>query len=425
MGVAQALNPDAIALYLVFGYVPSPFAIWSGVEKLPPGHTMLWRARQGVIQTRCYWSPPDQSAERTPDVEEMESLIDAAVDAHLLSNVPLGVFLSGGLDSSLVASSAARLNPDTTLSAVSIGFPGSQDDEAGVAEETAGIIGLDWEKLDLSGELAEQHHNAAFAALDEPYSFSAIVTQNAVSSLAAQRNKVMLSGDGGDEVFGGYRWYQNLDADPKHAKTSLGGLMSPKQKLQRFAARSPRHRNVRRISGAFAPENVADLVAGISASRVAGLVDSLIDQCDAPGLPLKRRLQRLDLMTFCADCICYKVDRSGMDYSLEVRPPLLDHTIIEKALAAPLDPTFDAEPKAIVRQILARRGLGHLLSQPKRGFSLKLSETRSKMRHGPGHSALTRNVTTWQQRKRGITVGQRRALDYLECWLDGVHGGAT
>jgi len=419
-GSFDTLDPEALALFLVFGYVPSPFAIWQGMAKLPAAHCLTWRATDGVASPRAYWAPPDCIDGRVPDADEAEALIDDVVNDHLLSDVPVGVFLSGGLDSSVIASCAARADSGAQLRALTVGFPGMQDDETAIGETTAKAIGLNWERLPLTSEMATARFGQSIASLDEPFSYSAIVTQYAISERAATQNKVMLSGDGGDEMFGGYRWYSNLDA-LENVKPHRFGRLSPRMMLARFSARSSRHRNLRRIAGAFAPEMAADLVADIKPSRVVALVDGLLDRYDAPGLPLKRRLQRIDLMTFCADCICTKVDRAGMAHGLEVRPPLLDHRIAEFALSVPVTPSYDGEPKAILRTILKRRGLGHLLTQPKRGFSFKGTEG---LQSANTASQLNRNAAMaadWQAelgRVSKLTTGQIRAIDYLGKWLD-------
>ncbi|MFN3613057.1 MAG: asparagine synthase (glutamine-hydrolyzing) [Rubrimonas sp.] len=421
LGLGSEPDPEALALYLVFGYVPSPWSMGRGIRKLAPGCCMTWRPGVGAETTR-WWTPPEASAAAAPDPDDVEALIDAAVSEHLMSDVPVGVFLSGGLDSSLVASSAARAagDPAARPQALTIASPGARDDEAGIARSTAEFLGLGWESMAIGQHDAAGALDAACAALDEPMAYSAVITQTAVSALAARRFKVMLSGDGGDEAFGGYRWYERLDeafAPPR--RPGMFRRPKPKALLDLFAARSSRHRNLRRVADAFTPEQAADLVEGVAPARVAEMVDALLDSCDAPGLPLKRRLQRIDLMTFCADCICAKVDRAGMAHGLEVRPPLLDHRILEMGLAAPLDPGMDARPKAVLRTILARRGLGRLLDEPKRGFSLKGDQAfeleGARRRSDPGL------VADWQamlRRPRGMSRGQIRALAYLGRWLD-------
>lgn len=426
LGLGDAPDPEALALYLVLGYVPAPWSMRRGIVKLSAGCCMTWRPGARA-ETRMWWAPPEATAAAAPDLETVESLIDAAVSEHLLSDAPVGVFLSGGLDSSLVASSAARAVAGVAAApyAVTIAAPGSPDDEAQIARATAAALGLGWESMALEVEAGVALFDAAAAALDEPLAFSAIITQTAVSQLAARRFKVMLSGDGGDEAFGGYRWYDRLDeAFSPPPRRSPFRRIKPRAALDIFAARSSRHRNLRRVADAFTPEQAAELVLGIAPARVAEMVDALLDRHDAPGLPLKRRLQRIDLMTFCADCICAKVDRAGMAYGLEVRPPLLDHRILEAGLSSPIDPAMDAQPKAMLRSILTRRGLDHLLAQPKRGFSLKNAAAFEleglRRRADPGL------VPDWQaalRRPRGLPRGQVRALAYLGRWLDVALGG--
>ncbi|WP_227272511.1 asparagine synthase (glutamine-hydrolyzing) [Roseobacter weihaiensis] len=387
LGFTGDINTDALSAYLMLGYVPTPLAILSGVRKLEAGHTLHW-TRGGSCKLRRYWHPPDTvTGPEEANIDELADLIDTVTQEHLMADVPIGVFLSGGLDSSLIASSLAAMNTD--VQALTIGYsdaPG--EDEAPIAERTAELLGMAIERLNLNKETATEFIDTAFAALDEPLGYSAIVSQMAISCAARGTGlKVVLSGDGGDEVFGGYRWY---DTDMRGSLGQGGnilGYLSARftgplrpRRLRRaaslsreasFVQRSELHRHLHAVFPTLRPDEVEDVLTHVSADRAEELAIEALRRHDAPEMPLKRRLQRIDLMTFCEGSVLPKVDRTSMATGLEVRPPLLDHRVIEWGLSKPISETMDKEPKNAVRSILRRRGLDFLLTEKKRGFSLK------------------------------------------------------
>ncbi len=388
LGFAGEIDNDALGAYLMLGYVPTPMAIFSGVRKLEAGQTLNWTPRTGCV-LRKYWTPPTEvTTSESVDIDALGHLINKVTQDHLMADVPIGVFLSGGLDSSLIASSLAALKTD--VQALTIGYSDAPDeDEAPIAERTAHHLRMSIDRLDLNKESTSEYVHRAFAALDEPLGFSAIVSQMAISSAAHEAGlKVVLSGDGGDEVFGGYRWY-----DPKMRSALLepgetfvsqlykrltGPLRSffPRRyHIQRgdtsFVRRSELHLHLHAVFPTLKPDEVGDVLANLSPDRVEELAINSLRRHDVPELPLKRRLQRIDLMTFCEGSVLPKVDRTSMALGLEVRPPLLDHRVIEWGLSQPISKAMDDEPKNAVRSVLRSRGLEFLLAEKKRGFSLK------------------------------------------------------
>lgn len=387
LGFTGDVDFDALAAYLMLGYVPTPLSILAGARKLEAGQTLRW-APGGICQTRTFWQPPDQiTGPEEPDIDALAHLVDTVTREHLMSDVPIGVFLSGGLDSSLIAASLAKSTTD--LQALTIGYSDApEEDEAPIAERTAQQLGMKIERLNLDKQSATEFIDAVFPALDEPLGYSAIVSQMAISQAASKTGlKVVLSGDGGDEVFGGYRWYDpDMRMGLGQGSSLLGCLSSrfagplPAPRLRRaaslsreaaFVKKSELHRHLHAVFPTMRPDEVADIVTQVSADRAEELAISSLRRHDAPGLPLKRRLQRIDLMTFCEGSVLPKVDRTSMAMGLEVRPPLLDHRVIEWGLSQPISNGMDANPKQAVRSILRRRGLDFLLAEKKRGFSLK------------------------------------------------------
>ncbi len=387
LGFTGEIDSDALSAYLMLGYVPTPLAILSGARKLEAGQTLRWRSG-GACETRRYWQPPDEvTGAEEPDIEELSQLVDTVTRDHLMSDVPVGVFLSGGLDSSLIASCLASTGSD--LQALTIGYSDAPDeDEAPIAERTAQQLGMHIERLNLNKQSATEFIDRAFTALDEPLGYSAIVSQMAISQAAHKTGlKVVLSGDGGDEVFGGYRWYDqemraNLGQGANfwtHLSARLAGPL-PTRKIRQaaslnreasFVKRSELHRHLHAVFPSMRPDEVGDVLTQVSMDHAEELALDALRRHDAPKLPLKRRLQRIDLMTFCEGSVLPKVDRTSMATGLEVRPPLLDHRVVEWGLSQPISAGMDAEPKNAVRAILRSRGLDFLLAEKKRGFSLK------------------------------------------------------
>ncbi|WP_299153951.1 asparagine synthase (glutamine-hydrolyzing) [uncultured Tateyamaria sp.] len=387
LGFTNDINIDALGAYLTLGYVPTPLSIFSGARKLEAGQTLRWKPGVGS-EHRFYWHPPDAVASsQDADIDGLEDLVNLVTREHLLSDVPVGVFLSGGLDSSLIASSLATIGTD--VKALTIGYSDAPDeDEAPIAERTAQYLGMAIERHNLNKDTATDFINSTFTALDEPLGYSAIVSQMAISHAARKAGlKVVLSGDGGDEVFGGYRWYESDMRSGLGKGNNFLGRLSTRftgilgsSKLRRvanssretdFMQRSEFHRHLHAVFPTLRPDEVADIVPQLSAERAEELAIESLRRHDAPELPLKRRLQRIDLMTFCEGSVLPKVDRTSMAVGLEVRPPLLDHRVIEWGLSQPISDRMDAAPKNAVRHILRGRGLDFLLNEKKRGFSLK------------------------------------------------------
>ncbi len=435
LGFGHGLDGDARALFLMLGYVPAPRTIWSGIEKLPAGMTLRWSA-DGAVHRQTYWSAPDDTDFETSGAG-LPALIDTVVEEQLLADVPVGLFLSGGLDSSVIAASIAELGPQVAqdIHALTIAYSGSAaHDEAPAARRTADQLGMKIQVLPV--ESASHHsYEAAVGVLDEPLAYNAVISQNVISELAAQAGlKVVLSGDGGDEVFGGYRWYPEMTADafiPPGTSFGIRRLkdLTPnriRENLDVLRGRVYRRTSAlalhtQRLFPAFRPNQVAQLVPGQSARSCTDLLDAALSPYIAPSLPQKRQMQRLDLYTFCQDVVLPKVDRAGMAFSVEARPPLLDHRIIDWGLSRPITEQYDSAPKNPLRQIVQDRGLGFLLDEPKRGFSLKTATGPDAARvaatidaHAPGLE-LSQN---WRKLAKHVEARHVKmdTLHFLSLW---------
>ncbi len=435
LGFGQDIDEQSMALYLCLGYVPSPRSIWKGVTKLEAGCTLEWSPTAGVRKVR-YWAAPDDT-DYVASSGPLEQLLDEIVEEQLLSDVPIGLFLSGGLDSSVIASSLVGLGASAkAVTALSVGFPGNESaDESPVAEKTAKQLGLRYRKLELAAN-TRPYYAEAVAALDEPLAYSAIVTQTAISKLAMEVGlKVVLSGDGGDEVFGGYRWYARTLGEMKTSIIEGGPPISPftalfpfhrkrqqtHERTAAFLAKDPLFAHAIGVFRGLLPVQVAEMYPAVSEPDIVDLLWETLTRHDAPRLAEKRRRQRIDLYTFCQDVVLPKVDRAGMAYGVEVRPPLLDHRLVDWALSRPISDADDAAPKNALREIVNRRGLGFLLEQPKRGFSL---QSRNRMSRFSMRADISQRATkiglsrNWARHLRSRR-GDRLELDtlfFLSSW---------
>jgi asparagine synthase (glutamine-hydrolysing) len=376
-------EPEAMALAYVMtlGYIPAPWSIWSGVFKLEPGHLLTWQPYTGT-QQRCYWEPPRHiEPEIKSRGEEWPALFRSVLTEHLLSDVPIGLFLSGGLDSSSVAVGLRDI--EQPVRAITISFPDSNQDEASIAAAVANQLGFTHDIIPLEAKDVNVLIGEVAAAFDEPQGYSALLSMYLISQVAARDFKVILAGDGGDELFGGYTWYQNINSGiRRHSRWFRYALRqlihhnaSPtlRQKVaHHFAQTSPLHRHAWRLYPRFLPEEAEILLSPMGLRFGDTEMLAPLRKHFEPDLPLRRALQRIDLMTFCTDSILAKVDRASMAHSLEVRVPFLDRRIIEWGLTRSLEAREQAENKPILREYLRARVPASVLNHPKQGFSLRV-----------------------------------------------------
>ncbi len=393
--VPPEVNLEAIAQYLVMQYVPAPFSAWSGVQKLPPGHVAEWR--EGSLEVRRYWMPPKRVAnaevDRDEAAEHLRTLIHEAVTVRLESEVPLGVFLSGGLDSSVVVAEMASTG--TKPATFSVGFKRKAFDETSYARMVADRFGTQHHEL-----IADDDPVTLFAeftkAYDEPFADSSALATLAVANAAREHVTVVLTGDGGDELFGGYTRYASFRrAERIHRR--LGPLAWPASVAAAAAGRSLRR--PRLSTGSrwvrdpwsgyrhglfhFAPADVRALLRpealdGIDPAAPARALDGLWNT--AP--PEVSTLAWIDQSTYLPHDLLVKVDRATMSYSLEARSPLLDHELAAFAATLPESLLFDdGDGKALVRHAYRKVLPTEVLTRPKMGFAIPLgSWLRTELR---------------------------------------------
>jgi asparagine synthase (glutamine-hydrolysing) len=377
------VSADAVAWYLALGYIPEPMSIYGGVEKLPPGHTLSWRAEApGTVEVRRYWSAirPEVSMSERDAVEEIRRLLSQAVTSHLESEVPLGAFLSGGLDSSTVVALMARAAAGRVRT-FSIGFEEAGYNEAPHARAVAKALGTDHTELVLTPD-ADQFVERIVSLFDEPFADSSALPTYFVAELARQQVTVALSGDGGDELFAGYTRYadvarQGALAAPLRAVPAMAGYALPHGAYGRYRlldmGRSRRGRYASTVAQPLHPRQ-----GGVARREVAGrlpqfgkLLDRWFDGTD--GRDRTTALTMVDMQTYLPGDILTKVDRTSMAVSLEARVPLLDHPLVEFATALPGSLKLrDGTGKWVFRKAIAGIVPDIVLRKPKQGFAVPL-----------------------------------------------------
>ncbi len=384
----RRVSDEALDCFLAFGYVPGDLCIFDDVAKLPPAHALLFDAHTGQIRTWRYWAPPRcvaTAGEQMPGlVDRLETLLADAVSRQLVADVPVGVLLSGGVDSSLVTAFAARAHPD--IKTFTVRFPGhGHFDETEHARLIAGHLGT--EHVELESSSASPEVLAILArAFDEPMADSSMVPTFLVSRLVAQHCKVVLGGDGGDELFGGYGRYSRFLALARRARFVPPAL---RKGLAAGASRLlPAGFKGRNLLQQFAADwNAALPTDGVhfdaatrralvgSASAAAGTAESVWRSRTPPDADITQRATRMDFENYLAEKILVKVDRASMANSLEVRAPFLDRRVVEFAFAdVPAALKVTAQRRKILPAALAARVLpGGFDTARKQGFSIPLA----------------------------------------------------
>ena len=386
------IDEEAIALYLAFGYVPDPHCVFRGVKKLPPGHVLTWNRDDGVAVHR-YWSPqrPAVSIDERDAVAELRRLLDESVRCHLESEVPLGAFLSGGIDSSTVVALMARAM-DRRVQTFSIGFEEPEYNEAPHAARVAAELGTDHTELVVRPD-ADQLVEDVIQGFDEPFADSSALPTLLVSHLARERVTVALSGDGGDELFGGYTRYAEVAGMAPPAPPALRRLLrgvalmrAPGAKGRAWMLNQSAGNRGRYASTVASPLHVSE--GGIAHSRLAdgrpSMEHALDEWFDRFGTrDFATQMMLVDLETYLPGDILTKVDRMSMAVSLEARVPLLDHHVVEFAMSLPSHLKFShGTGKRILREAIKGIVPDSVLTKPKQGFAVPLPKWfRGPLRH--------------------------------------------
>ncbi len=441
----RRINHEALDCYLAMGFVPGDLCILQGFSKLPPGHAMTFDLADGALTIRRYWDLPAaprdnraESADLNTLVDRFETLVEDAVGRQMLADVPVGVLLSGGVDSSLITAMAVRRSQN--VQTFTIGFPGQGKlDEIPHARLIANHFGTRQTELMAEPTSAELLPRLA-AQFDEPMVDSSMFPTYLVSELVRQHCTVALGGDGGDELFGGYEHYSAL----LRMRERLGRVPSGLRRLvaqgaETLAPVGMRGRNwlqgldvdlehgLPLATGFFDPTTRKRLMQGHSGYRTSA---EAIMTARIPAEPdLIQRSTRRDFHDYLPEDILVKVDRASMLNSLEVRAPLLDYRLIEFAFAeVPGALKATESSKKILLKALAQRVLPPEFDrQRKQGFSIPLAQW---LEAGPFRemfwSVLTDSACLFDRRTvQGLLEGQDKgrsngdrlfALVQFELW---------
>lgn len=395
--ISREIQPEALDCYFSYGYIPAPLTIFRGVQKLPAAHALTVSAKG--LKTRKYWDLEFSTGNNRPEntiLEEFSSLFDDAVAIRLMSEVPLGAFLSGGLDSTLTVSSMSKSLAHPVLTNT-IGFGSREHNELPVAQVVSQYLKTDHREFVVEPRISDILQKIAWH-FDEPFADSSAVPSWYVCEMAKQNVTVALSGDGGDENFGGYtfRYLPHVfESKLRHLlplalrRVIFGGAGS----LYPASARLPKPLRLKTIlenmgctdSEAFyhdliwlRSESRQKLYSSRFKSTLTGfspvdVVAPFYNSAHASD-PLNRALYA-DIHFYMTDNCLVKVDRMSMAHSLEVRSPFLDYRLMEFAAGLPTNLKIKGNKGKIILRNLARQRLpSQVLNQPKKGFSVPAAQ---------------------------------------------------
>lgn len=405
----KELDDLAMQKYLSLEYVPAPHSMFKGISKLPPAHFMV--VQDGQIKTERYWLPSTE----TVDISEEEAtkklieLLGRSIELRLISEVPLGVFLSGGIDSSAIAALASRYSK-SAIKTFSIGFEDKSFDESSHALAVAKHIGSQHDVVTFSPTMGFDTLNELWGILDEPLADASIVPTFFLSKMTKRNVTVALAGEGGDELFGGYPTYQAHKLAPMWSimpQLLRGGLLEPAfgklpvnmnnlsfdYKVKRFirsAAEPPVRRHLRWM-GSIPVAEQSRLVKQSHQALAGGAVEEglfeslpLVNLNGAKNgkslsknaiLEVVNNIMRLDMTTYLPDDLLVKSDRASMAASLEVRLPFLAYPLVEFALSLP--PSYKVRgmtTKYLLKKAVAPYLPEYIMKRPKKGFGIPVAK---------------------------------------------------
>lgn len=403
------INRDAICLLMRHNYIPAPYSIYQNVYKLPPGCSITFSAthKKHSFEPEKYWDASEaaiagqrnlRNGTESELISELEEILRDTVAQQMMADVPLGAFLSGGVDSSVIVAMMQSLS-SRPIKTFTIGFDEAGYDEAIYAKQVARHLGTDHTELYVTSDQAMSVIPELPTVYDEPFSDSSQIPTLLVSKLARQHVTVSLSGDGGDELFGGYTRYtaaahswKKLSSIPRTIRQIGAGAVrqvSP-ERWDRFADLLPSRYHGQRLgdrahkaAGVLASETIDDLYLGLvshwdsPSSLVLGghepptELTRITDR--QRSLPDVQRMMLLDTISYLPDDILAKVDRAAMSVGLETRVPFLDHRLVEYVWSLPQDMKLRSQTgKWILKQVLYKHVPQEMIDRPKMGFGVPL-----------------------------------------------------
>ncbi len=381
------INRNAVTGYIRYGYVPAPDTIYEGIRKLMPGTVMTLSypfAGEGSETIQAYWSM-EEAAKRGEEapfsgsfeeaVEELDRILGDAVRGQMISDVPLGAYLSAGIDSATIVALMSRIS-SKKVKTFTIGFEEKKYNEADAAKEIAKHLGTDHTEVYVGEKELKEVIPKIPSMYGEPFADSSQIPTYLVSRLAKEKVTVVLSGDAGDELFCGYQTYVKLLRVWKKTGKIPWGLRNIAGKLGNALAGG--NQKMYRGTMCLQAENAVVM------KEALGHMNRTMDRLAWRSIPLRDNGSQLlknecaslmldDMLHYHPDDILVKVDRAGMAVSLENRIPMLDRDVIEYAWSLPMEYKYDGTTtKRVLREVLYRYVPKHLLDRPKKGFSVPL-----------------------------------------------------
>lgn len=386
--VRRKINPTALKYYFIYRYIPAPYSIWQGIYKLPPAHYLIYENNKYSIKR--YWdlklenNAPNESL----IAKDIQKLLEDSINHHLISDVPVGVLLSGGLDSSMVTAIGSKVKED--LLTFSIGFEPQEYSELQYSRLVANKFKTKSTEKILSSPKIPQLLEKILYYYDEPLGDSSVFPTFLLMETVSNEVKVALSGDGGDETFAGYNWYSDFDYYNrfdifswlfKRAYSVISKLSDKfdnellkilKYRFKRFSVDGlERYRMV--MAPRFEESEIKELFSNDYYEKINA--DNIIEKYAKSNPMTVKDLQLLDLHTFLVDDILVKVDRASMANSLEVRVPFLDHHIVEYVMSLDSKVIFkNKEKKYLLKKIAASLLPPDIIHRKKKGFSAPIDK---------------------------------------------------
>jgi asparagine synthase (glutamine-hydrolysing) len=424
--VSREIDPEALADYLTYHYVPAPRTIFRSIRKLPPGSTLTLPLDGGQPTVSRYWQLHFRPDDRTKESDWLEALrfqLTDAVRCHMISDVPIGAFLSGGVDSSAVVAMMARAS-GKPIRTFSVGFSEADFDELAYARQVAGRYGTEHYEVVVKPDSLDVLPKLAWH-FDEPFGDSSAIPTYYVSKITREHVTVALSGDGGDENFAGYRRYARAAQLRGAFDHGLGRAVRPLLGLAgRALPLEARGQAYTSLLGAEEIERYFQLVS-YGRRRAVGrlLSDDLGAVAELAGSPERfrrlaedgtasdyvARMQHVDVETYLPDDILCKVDRTSMAVSLESRVPLLDHVLMEFVATIPSGLKLQGgRGKHVFKEAMKDWLPEAVLTRPKMGFGVPLAAWFNAELRDMAHDTLLSS----QARQRGIfrTIEVERLL---------------
>jgi asparagine synthase (glutamine-hydrolysing) len=435
----RELDYEALRDYLAFQTPLAPRSFLRAVRQLPPAHWMEWSG--GAMRMQQYWRIP-QPVHAAPQERraQLDHLLAATVRQQLVSDVPLGAFLSGGIDSSLLVHYMAQAGARPLLT-FSVRCPGESYDESAAALAVAQRYGTEHHVLE-APRIGADELVGAVHSLDQPLADPAFVPTYQLSRLARRNVTVALSGDGGDELFGGYARF--LDTESRNPDSFLKGTLRrllaarllPGALLRRSLA-GQELLHYRRVELGPWPASRKSLArylqpGALRAARHEATLGAWLELARSFGGRLdSAALMRADLWTYLSENCLVKTDRAGMAHGLEIRVPLLGNEVLDFALAQPAEAHLEPQPKALLRALAREKLPSEVWDRPKHGFSVPLMENFNGPWRGLGDDLVSRAAELapflrataverlWREAREG-RASRRLAYTFLVllAWLD-------